>query len=63
VNLALLIIVGLLGMFNRSLGWAETMPNAHAFLRALWNPLVPVHIPASFPKVVKADALPAGARK
>src|SRR5713101_1751808 len=36
VNLALLVIVSLLGILNRSLGWAETMPNAHAFLRALW---------------------------
>jgi hypothetical protein len=35
VNLALLVIVSLLGILNRSLGWAETMPNAHAFLRAL----------------------------
>jgi Zn-dependent protease len=36
VNLALLPILSVLGMFNRSLGWAEAMPNAHAFLRAVW---------------------------
>src|SRR6266568_4538380 len=36
VNLALLPILSLLGMANRSLGWAASMPNAHAFLRAVW---------------------------
>jgi hypothetical protein len=36
VNVALLPILSLLGMLNRSLGWAETMPNAHALLRAVW---------------------------
>ena len=36
VNVALLVILSLLGILNRSLGLAETMPNAHAFLRALW---------------------------
>jgi Zn-dependent protease len=36
VNLSLLVIVSLLDILNRSSGWAETMPNAHAFLRALW---------------------------
>ena len=36
VNVALLVIVTLAGFANRSLGWAATMPNAHAFLQALW---------------------------
>ena len=36
VNLALLPILSLLGMVNRSLGWAAAMPNAHAWLRAVW---------------------------
>ena len=36
VNVAFLVILSLLGMLSRSLGWAETMPNAQAFLRALW---------------------------
>src|SRR5882672_8294012 len=36
VNVALLIILSILGMVNRSLGWAETMPNAHALLRSIW---------------------------
>jgi Zn-dependent protease len=36
VNLVLLPIVSILGVLNRSLGWAETMPNAHALLRAVW---------------------------
>jgi Zn-dependent protease len=36
VNVALLVILSLLGVGNRSLGLAETMPDAHAFLRALW---------------------------
>src|SRR5208283_5202548 len=36
VNVALLVILSLLGILNRSLGLVETMPNAHAFLRALW---------------------------
>src|SRR6266436_2942705 len=36
VNLILLPILSLLGMLNRALGWAEAMPNAHAWLRAVW---------------------------
>src|ERR1022692_2149866 len=36
VKLALLPILSLLGMVNRSLGWAAAMPNAHAWLRAVW---------------------------
>jgi Zn-dependent protease len=36
VNVALLVILSLVGILNRSLGLAETMPDAHAFLRALW---------------------------
>ena len=37
VNVALLVIVSPLGiLLDRSLGLAETVPDAHAFLRALW---------------------------
>lgn len=36
VNVALLPIVSVLGIWSRSLGWAVTMPNAHALLRAVW---------------------------
>src|SRR5713226_7830801 len=36
VNLALVPILSLLGVLNRSLGWAETMPNPHALLRMVW---------------------------
>jgi Zn-dependent protease len=36
VNVGLVPVLSLLGVWNRSLGWAETMPNAHAFLRAVW---------------------------
>ena len=36
VNLVLLPILSLLGMLNRSLGWAAAMPNAHAWLRSVW---------------------------
>jgi Zn-dependent protease len=36
VNVALLPILSLLGILNRSLGWAEAMPNAHALLRSVW---------------------------
>jgi Zn-dependent protease len=36
VNVAFLVILSLLGMLNRSTGWAETIPNAPAFLQALW---------------------------
>ncbi len=34
VNVGLLVFVSLLGRLNRSLGWTESMPNVHAFLRA-----------------------------
>src|SRR5580700_3450395 len=36
VNVGLVPVLSLLGVWKRSLGWAETMPNAHAFLRAVW---------------------------
>ena len=36
VNRALLPILSLLGMASRSFGWATSMPNAHAFLVAVW---------------------------
>jgi Zn-dependent protease len=36
VNVALLVVLSVLGMLNRALGWAATMPNAHALLRAIW---------------------------
>jgi Zn-dependent protease len=36
VNLLLLAILSMMGILNRSLGWAEAMPNAHALLRAVW---------------------------
>src|SRR3979490_1725889 len=36
VNLALLIMLSVVGVLNRALGWAETMPNAHALLRSVW---------------------------
>ena len=36
VNVGLLVVVSLLGRLSRSLGWAESMPNAHALLQALW---------------------------
>src|ERR1700756_1779479 len=36
VNVGLVPVLSLLGVFDRSLGWAETMPDAHAFLRAVW---------------------------
>ena len=36
VNVAFLVILSLLGMLSRSLGWAETMPNVQAFMQALW---------------------------
>src|SRR6266852_1246762 len=36
VNVALLIVLSVLSTLNRSLGWAETMPNAHALLRSVW---------------------------
>jgi Zn-dependent protease len=36
VNLVLLPIFSVLGILNRSLGWAKAMPNAHALLQAVW---------------------------
>jgi len=36
VNLALVPVLSLLGIMNRSLGWAASMPNAHALLRTVW---------------------------
>jgi Zn-dependent protease len=36
VNVALLPILWLLGVLNQSMGWATTMPNAHALLQAVW---------------------------
>lgn len=36
VNVALLPILLVLGLLSRSLGWAATMPNAHAWLRAVF---------------------------
>jgi Zn-dependent protease len=36
VNVALVPILYALGMLSRSAGWAETMPNANAFLHAVW---------------------------
>ncbi len=36
VNFVLVPILSMVGILNRSLGWAEAMPNAHAFLRAVW---------------------------
>lgn len=36
VNLALVPILSLLGMANRWVGWADSMPNAHALLQAVW---------------------------
>jgi Zn-dependent protease len=36
VNVAFLVILSLLGMLNRSTGWTDTIPNAHAFMRTLW---------------------------
>ncbi|MFZ0960323.1 MAG: M50 family metallopeptidase [Terriglobia bacterium] len=36
VNVAFLVILTLLGILNRTTGWAETIPNAHAFLHTLW---------------------------
>jgi Zn-dependent protease len=36
VNVVLLPVLSILGMLNRSLGWAEAMPNTHALLRAVW---------------------------
>lgn len=36
VNVVLLPLLSLLGWLNRSMGWAEAFPNAHALLRAVW---------------------------
>jgi len=36
VNVALLPVLYGLGATSRSMGWAETMPDAHALLRAVW---------------------------
>src|SRR5215470_10298866 len=36
VNVVLLPILFVIGMLSRSLGWARAMPNAYAFLHALW---------------------------
>jgi Zn-dependent protease len=36
VNVALVPILSVLVLLSRSQGWAETMPNADAFLRAVW---------------------------
>ncbi|MFB3920702.1 MAG: site-2 protease family protein [Terriglobia bacterium] len=36
VNVALLILMSLIGILNRSAGWNAAYPNAHALLRAVW---------------------------
>ena len=36
VNLALIPILWVLIMLNRTLGWAQAMPNAHTLLRTIW---------------------------
>jgi len=36
VNVALVFILTVPVFLNRTTGWAATMPNAHAFLRAVW---------------------------
>jgi Zn-dependent protease len=36
VNVVLVPTLSVLGVVNRSLGWAQSMPNAHALLRAVW---------------------------
>src|ERR1700682_92882 len=36
VDVVLVPILSVLGILNRSLGWAEAMPNAHAWLREVW---------------------------
>jgi len=36
VNVVLLLIMWVLSVLSRSSGWAETMPNAHALVRAVW---------------------------
>jgi Zn-dependent protease len=37
VNVALVPILYGIGMANHSLGWAQSMPNAHEFLRTVWQ--------------------------
>src|SRR3984957_10832656 len=36
VNVGLVPLLSLAGFLSRSLGWAEAMPNAHEWLRAVW---------------------------
>jgi len=36
VNVVLIPVFSLLLILSRSMGWAQTIPNAHALLRALW---------------------------
>jgi Peptidase family M50 len=36
VNVALLPVLTVLMMLSRSMGWAQTMPDAHALLHAVW---------------------------
>jgi Zn-dependent protease len=36
VNVVLLPVFSVLGILNRSMGWAATMPNAHLLLRSVW---------------------------
>src|SRR5439155_18040625 len=36
VNVVLLPVLSVVGIVNRNLGWAAAMPNAHAWLRAVW---------------------------
>src|SRR6202030_3795103 len=36
VNVALIPILAGLGVLSRSMNWAQTMPNAHALLQAVW---------------------------
>ena len=37
VNVALVPVLGVLGILSRSSGWAETMPDVHALVRTLWS--------------------------
>lgn len=36
VNVALVPVLAVLGIASRTMGWAAAMPNAHAWLRAVW---------------------------
>jgi Zn-dependent protease len=36
VNVVLVLVLSMLGVVSRSLGWSAAMPNFHAFLRAVW---------------------------